>query len=62
MARMILKEPAAKSDADHSLRFIIYAIAVTDEEWNAFESRFQVRSLRFMGHDRNPGSNHHQSP
>jgi crotonobetaine/carnitine-CoA ligase len=49
MARMILNEPAAKSDADHSLRFIIYAIAVTDEEWNAFESRFQVRFCDLWG-------------
>ncbi len=49
MARMILNEPAAKSDADHSLRFIIYAIAVSDEEWNAFESRFQVRFCDLWG-------------
>jgi crotonobetaine/carnitine-CoA ligase len=49
MVRMILKEPSNGRDADHSLRFIIYAIAVTDEEWDAFEARFQVRLCDLWG-------------
>lgn len=49
MVRMILKEPATERDADNNLRFIIYAIAVTDEEWDAFEARFQVRLCDLWG-------------
>ncbi|MCX5905108.1 MAG: AMP-binding protein [Proteobacteria bacterium] len=49
MVRMILKEPATERDADNNLRFIIFAIAVTDEEWDAFESRFQVRLCDIWG-------------
>jgi carnitine-CoA ligase len=49
MVRMILKEPATELDADNNLRFIIYAIAVTDEEWDAFEARFQVRLCDLWG-------------
>ena len=49
MVRMILKEPPTERDADNSLRVIIYAIAVTDEEWDAFESRFQVRLCDLWG-------------
>ena len=49
MVRMILKEPPARPDADNNLRFIIYAIAVTDEEWDTFESRFQVRLCDLWG-------------
>lgn len=49
MVRMILKEPPTERDADHSLRFIIYAIAVTDQEWDAFEARFQVRLCDLWG-------------
>jgi len=49
MVRMILKEPPTERDADNSLRVIIYAIAVTDEEWDAFESRFQVSLCDIWG-------------
>jgi len=49
MVRMLLKEPATERDAENNLRFIIYAIAVTDEEWDAFEARFQVRLCDLWG-------------
>jgi crotonobetaine/carnitine-CoA ligase len=49
MVRMILNEPATPRDADNSLRLIIYAIAVTDEEWSAFESRFHVKLCDLWG-------------
>ena len=49
MVRMILNEPSTGRDADNSLRLIMYAIAVTDEEWSAFESRFQVRLCDLWG-------------
>jgi len=49
MVRMILNEPATGRDADNRLRLIMYAIAVTDEEWSAFESRFQVRLCDLWG-------------
>jgi crotonobetaine/carnitine-CoA ligase len=47
--RMILKEPPSRPDTENNLRFIIYAIAVTDEEWDAFEKRFQVRLCDLWG-------------
>jgi crotonobetaine/carnitine-CoA ligase len=49
MVRLILNEPATSRDADNCLRLIIYAIAVTDEEWSAFESRFQVKLCDLWG-------------
>ena len=49
MVRMILNESATGRDADNRLRLIMYAIAVTDEEWSAFESRFQVRLCDLWG-------------
>jgi crotonobetaine/carnitine-CoA ligase len=49
MVRMILHEPSTSRDADNSLRIIMYAIAVTDDEWSTFESRFQVRLCDLWG-------------
>ncbi len=49
MVRMILSEPPAEHDAEHCLRLIMYAISVTDEEWDAFESRFRVRLCDLWG-------------
>jgi len=49
MVRMILHEPPTEHDADNNLRLIIYAIAVTDEEWDAFESRLRVRMCDLWG-------------
>lgn len=49
MVRMILKEPATVHDAENALRLIMYAIAVSDEEWDTFESRFQVKLCDLWG-------------
>ncbi len=49
MVRMILKEPPTEHDAANDLRLIMYAIAVSDEEWETFEARFQVRLCDLWG-------------
>lgn len=49
MVRMILKEPPTEHDAGNALRLIMYAIAVSDEEWDTFESRFQVKLCDLWG-------------
>lgn len=49
MVRMILNEPPSASDGDHTLRLIMYAIAVSDEEWDVFESRFKVTLCDLWG-------------
>ncbi len=48
-ARMILKQPSQEQDGTNSLRLIIYAIAISDEEWNEFEKRFQVKLCDVWG-------------
>lgn len=39
---MILNQPVSPHDAENSLRLIMYAIAIPDEKWAAFETRFNV--------------------
>lgn len=40
--KMILNQPPDDLDRDNRLRLIMYAIAIPDETWNAFEERFDV--------------------
>jgi crotonobetaine/carnitine-CoA ligase len=49
MVRMILNEPASELDRQNNFRVIMYAIAVSDEEWDAFESRFNVQLCDLWG-------------
>jgi len=48
---MILKQPIPQSELDvqHDLRLVMYAIAVPDETWVEFESRFNVRLCDLWG-------------
>ncbi|MPY81484.1 MAG: AMP-binding protein [Actinophytocola sp.] len=41
--------PAQPDDADNSVRRIIYAFAITDEEKDAFERRFDVQLTNLYG-------------
>ncbi|MPZ60558.1 MAG: AMP-binding protein [Propionibacteriales bacterium] len=47
--RTLLARPTEPTDADHSLRRVLYAINVTDEEKAAFESRFNVELCNGYG-------------
>ncbi len=47
--RMLLNQPPHYLDNKNSLRLIMYAIAITDEEWELFENRFQVRLCDLWG-------------
>lgn len=41
-AKMILAQPKDERDADNAFRLIMYAIAIPDEQWIEFETRFNV--------------------
>ena len=47
--RMLLSQPPTELDSKNSLRLAMYAIAITDEEWDAFESRFNIRLCDLWG-------------
>jgi crotonobetaine/carnitine-CoA ligase len=47
--RTILAQPPARSDREHSLRRLFYAINVTDAEKEAFERRFGVSLINGYG-------------
>jgi crotonobetaine/carnitine-CoA ligase len=41
-AKMILAQPRHELDGQNAFRLIMYAIAITEEQWTEFETRFQV--------------------
>lgn len=49
LVRTLLAQPAQPDDADNSVRRIIYAFAITDEEKDAFERRFDVQLTNLYG-------------
>lgn len=50
LVRTLLAQPAQPDDADNSVRRIIYAFAITDEEKDVFERRFDVRLTSVVAH------------
>ncbi len=46
---MILAQPPAELDGQNSFRLIMYAIAIPDEKWDEFESRFKVKLCDLWG-------------
>jgi len=46
---MILAQPPAELDGQNNFRLIMYAIAIPDEKWDEFESRFNVRLCDLWG-------------
>lgn len=47
--RMILNQPAHALDAENNFRLIIFAIPISNEEWDAFERRFKVKLCDVWG-------------
>ncbi len=47
--KMILGQPPSERDRENCLRLIMYAIAIPDETWSAFEARFDVRLCDLWG-------------
>ncbi len=47
--RMILNQPPHYLDNKNNLRLIMYAIAISGEEWDLFENRFQVKLCDLWG-------------
>ncbi|MEI6125221.1 MAG: AMP-binding protein [Pseudomonadota bacterium] len=47
--RMVLRQPPQELDGNNKLRLILFAIPITDEEWDAFEQRFKVRLCDLWG-------------
>jgi crotonobetaine/carnitine-CoA ligase len=47
--RMVLNQPAHELDGQNDLRLIKFAIPVSDEEWQMFETRFNVRLCDLWG-------------
>lgn len=48
-AKMILAQPRHELDGHNSFRLIMYAIAITEEQWTEFETRFQVKLSDLWG-------------
>jgi crotonobetaine/carnitine-CoA ligase len=46
---MILNQPRSELDAHNNFRIIMYAIAIPDEKWVEFETRFNVRLCDLWG-------------
>ncbi len=46
---MILAQPASELDGKNSFRLVMYAIAIPDEKWDEFETRFRVRLCDLWG-------------
>jgi crotonobetaine/carnitine-CoA ligase len=46
---MILAQPRTDLDGQNNFRLIMYAIAIPDEKWDEFESRFNVRLCDLWG-------------
>lgn len=47
--KMALNQPKTEFDADNDLRIVMYAIAIPDETWDEFESRFNVKLCDLWG-------------
>ena len=47
--RMVLNQPAHELDGKNDLRLMKFAIPVSDEEWQMFETRFNVRLCDLWG-------------
>ena len=47
--KMALNQPKTELDAENNLRVIMYAIAIPDETWDEFESRFDVKLCDLWG-------------
>jgi crotonobetaine/carnitine-CoA ligase len=48
-AKMILAQPRHEMDGHNHFRLIMYAIAITEEQWTEFETRFQVQLSDLWG-------------
>lgn len=48
-AKMILAQPRHELDGRNNFRLIMYAIAITEEQWTEFETRFQVKLSDLWG-------------
>ncbi len=48
-AKMILAQPRHELDGCNNFRLIMYAIAITEEQWTEFETRFQVKLSDLWG-------------
>ncbi|MCX5894614.1 MAG: AMP-binding protein [Proteobacteria bacterium] len=46
---MILNQPRTELDGQNDFRLIMYAIAIPDEKWDEFESRFRVKLCDLWG-------------
>lgn len=49
LLRTMLAQPPRDDDAKHDVRVSFYALPTTNEEWDAFESRFGVRLIEGYG-------------
>ena len=47
--KMILNQPPAELDGDNDFRIVMYAIAIPDEKWVEFETRFNVKLCDLWG-------------
>ena len=47
--RTLLSQPPAEGDADHDVRFSFYALPTSPEEWQSFETRFNVTLVEGYG-------------
>jgi crotonobetaine/carnitine-CoA ligase len=47
--KMILNQPRTDEDGNNDFRLIMYAIAIPDEKWDEFESRFNVKLCDLWG-------------
>ena len=48
-AKMILAQPRHELDGHNSFRLVMYAIAITEEQWTEFETRFKVKLSDLWG-------------
>jgi crotonobetaine/carnitine-CoA ligase len=49
LLRTMLAQPVREDDGEHDLRVSFYALPTSTEEWNAFETRFNVRLIEGYG-------------
>jgi len=49
LLRTLLAQPPSPDDADHSVRFSLYALPTAPEEWESFERRFNVTLVEGYG-------------
>jgi crotonobetaine/carnitine-CoA ligase len=48
-AKMILAQPRHELDGHNNFRLVMYAIAITEEQWTEFETRFKVKLSDLWG-------------